>query len=54
VLDTINQDLLPAAADQRLVDSLNKMKSTVEAHLNEARSIQAELLKTSGTASTSR
>jgi putative membrane protein len=54
VLDSINQDLLPAAADQRLVDSLNKMKSTVEAHLNEARSIQAELIKTSGPASTSR
>jgi putative membrane protein len=54
VLDSINQELLPAAADQRLVDSLNKMKATVEAHLNEARSLQATLTKTSGPASTSR
>lgn len=54
VLDSINQELLPAAADQRLVDSLNKMKATVEAHLNEARSLQATLSKTSGPASTSR
>jgi putative membrane protein len=54
VLDSINQELLPAAADQRLVDSLNKMKAAVEAHLNEARSLQATLIKTSGPASTSR
>jgi putative membrane protein len=53
VLDSINQDLLPAAADQQLVDGLNKMKATVEAHLNEARSLQAELLKNSGPASSS-
>jgi putative membrane protein len=48
VLDAINQDLLPSAADQRLIDGLNKMKSAVEAHLNEARSLQADLLKTTG------
>lgn len=55
VLDTINQDLLPSAADERLIDGLNKIKATVEAHLNEARSLQAELLKTTGAApSTSR
>jgi putative membrane protein len=46
VLDALNQELLPAAADQPLVDGLNKMKSTVEAHLNEAKSILADLQKT--------
>jgi putative membrane protein len=48
VLDSINQVLLPAASDQKLVDGLNKMKKTVEEHLDEARSIQAELAKGSG------
>ena len=52
VLDAINQELLPGASDQKLVDALNKMKKTVEAHLDEARSIQAELSKSSGSANT--
>jgi putative membrane protein len=43
VLDTINNELLPAASDQDLVNGLNKMKDTVESHLKEAKSIQAEL-----------
>ena len=45
VLDSINQELLPAASDQKLVEGLNKMKKTVEAHLDEAKCIQADLLK---------
>lgn len=45
VLDTINQDLLPAASDEKLRDSLEDMKDTVESHLKEARTIQAELAK---------
>lgn len=52
VLDSINQELIPAAADQQLLEGLNKMKSTVEAHLNEAKTIQADLQKTGGTGST--
>lgn len=47
VLDALNQDLLPSAVDQPLIDGLNKMKSTVEAHLNEAKSILSEMQKTS-------
>jgi putative membrane protein len=47
VLDSINQELLPAASNEKLVDGLNKMKKTVEAHLDEAKSIQADLLKSS-------
>jgi putative membrane protein len=45
VLDSINQELLPAASNEKLVEGLNKMKKTVEAHLDEAKSIQADLLK---------
>lgn len=45
VLDTINRELLPAASDEKLRESLEDMKETVESHLKEARSIQAELTK---------
>jgi len=45
VLDTLNNELIPAATQQELVSGLNKMKATVEAHLQEAKSIQAELAK---------
>lgn len=45
VLDTLNNELIPAASDTELVSGLNKMKATVEAHLREAKSIQAELAK---------
>jgi putative membrane protein len=47
VLDSINQELLPAASNDKLVDALNKLKKTVEEHLDEAKSIQADLLKSS-------
>jgi putative membrane protein len=54
VLDTLNNELLPSATDQELVSGLNKMKATVEAHLTEAKAIQAELAKTSTSASSTR
>jgi len=44
VLDTIDQKLLPAATDQELIDGLNKMRSTVDAHLKHAKSLQAQLV----------
>jgi putative membrane protein len=43
VLDAIDRDLLPAASDAALIDGLKKMRSTVEAHLTEAKAIQAAL-----------
>jgi putative membrane protein len=46
VLDTIDQKLLPAAKSEDLVNGLKKMRDTVESHLKEAKSIQAELSKT--------
>jgi putative membrane protein len=45
VLDTIDQQLLPAAVDQQLIDGLKKMRATVESHLTEAKNVQAELDK---------
>jgi putative membrane protein len=54
VLDTLNNELLPSATDQELVNGLNKMKATVEAHLTEAKAIQAELAKTSKSPSSAR
>jgi putative membrane protein len=45
VLDTINNELLPAATDEKLRESLKDMKETVESHLKEARSIQEDLVK---------
>jgi putative membrane protein len=45
VLETINRELLPAASDEKLRDSLEDMQDTVESHLKEARAIQAELTK---------
>jgi putative membrane protein len=45
VLDALDNDLLPAATDQQLIDALNKMKATVKSHLQEAKTIQAELAK---------
>ena len=46
VLDTIDQKLLPAAKTEDLVSGLKKMRDTVESHLKEAKSIQADLTKT--------
>jgi putative membrane protein len=43
VLDTIDNKLLPAATDEKLVDELKKMRETVVSHLTEAKSIQQEL-----------
>jgi putative membrane protein len=43
VLEALDSELLPAATDQQLITSLNKMRATVEAHLKEAKIIQAEL-----------
>ena len=45
VLNTLDNELIPAATDQKLIDGLNKMKATVQSHLQEAKSIQAELAK---------
>lgn len=45
VLEAIDRQLLPAATDEQLVSELKKMRSTVEGHLTEAKSIQAELLE---------
>jgi putative membrane protein len=45
VLDTIDQQLLPAAVDQALMDELKKMRATVESHLTEAKNILDELDK---------
>jgi putative membrane protein len=47
VLDALNGELLPAASAPELVNGLNKMKATVESHLEQAKAIQAELAKTS-------
>jgi len=46
VLDTIDQKLLPSAKSDELVSGLKKMRDTVESHLKEAKSIQADLAKT--------
>jgi len=46
VLDTIDQKLLPAAKTEELVSGLKKMRDTVESHLKQAKSIQADLAKT--------
>jgi putative membrane protein len=43
VLDAIDKNLLPAATQQELIDDLKKMRSTVDAHLKEAKSLQAQL-----------
>jgi putative membrane protein len=43
VLETLDNQLIPAATDPSLKAGLNKMRATVEAHLREAKSIQAEL-----------
>jgi putative membrane protein len=41
VLDALDNELIPAATDQKLIDGLNKMKATVQSHLQEAKTIQA-------------
>lgn len=46
VLNTIDQKLLPAAKSEDLVSGLKKMRETVESHLKEAKTIQADLSKT--------
>jgi putative membrane protein len=45
VLDTLDQQLLPAAVDQALMDELKKMRATVESHLTEAKNVLDELDK---------
>lgn len=45
VLDTIDQQLLPAATEQAVIAELNKMRATVESHLTEAKRIRDELSK---------
>jgi putative membrane protein len=45
VLDTLDRKLLPAAKSEDLLTSLKKMRGTVDSHLTEAKSIQAELAK---------
>jgi len=45
VLDTIDQQLLPAATDQAVISELRKMRETVESHLTEAKKIRGELGK---------
>ncbi len=45
VLDALKNELLPAASDPQLVDELNKMKATVESHLEQAKAIQADIAK---------
>lgn len=49
VLDALDNELIPAATGPDLVAGLNKMKATVEAHLREAKSIQAELATSQST-----
>jgi putative membrane protein len=43
VLAVLDQQLLPAATNEDLVKGLKKMRETVESHLKEAKSLQAEL-----------
>jgi len=45
LLDTIDQQLLPAASDERLVAGLKQMRATVKSHLTEAQTVQADLAK---------
>jgi len=45
LLDTIDNQLLPAASDERLISGLKQMRSTVQSHLSEAQTIQADLTK---------
>lgn len=47
VLDTIDNQLLPASSDQALTDELTKMRATVSTHLQDAKDILAELQKNS-------
>lgn len=51
LLDTINGELLPAAMDEKLINGLTKMKATVEDHLKQAKSVQADLASRSSNAS---
>jgi len=43
VLDMLDHDLIPAAADQKMMDGLDKMRTTVATHLQHARTLQSEL-----------
>jgi putative membrane protein len=45
VLKLLDQQLLPSAKTEDVVKALKKMRETVTSHLEEARSIQAELAK---------
>lgn len=47
VLDTIDRQLLPSAKSQDVIDNLKKMRETVVSHLEEAKTIQADLAKSS-------
>jgi putative membrane protein len=44
LLDAIDKKLLPGATEQELIDGLNKMRNTVDAHLKHAQSLQAQLV----------
>jgi putative membrane protein len=48
VLKTLDEQLLPAASDQQLIDGLKKMREIVQSHLQEAKTIQAQLLQAAG------
>ena len=43
VLDTIDQQLLPSATTEKVIEALKRMRETVASHLEEAKSIQSEL-----------
>jgi putative membrane protein len=45
VLETIDQQLLPAATSPDLVDGLKKMRATVVSHLDEAKTVQGQIAK---------
>lgn len=45
LLDKIDQQLMPAAADQPLIDELKNTRAIVESHLNEAKTILQDLDK---------
>ena len=47
VLDAIDKQLIPAAKTPELAEGLKKMRTTVEAHLNEAKAIQSQVAQAS-------
>jgi putative membrane protein len=51
VLDAIDEQLLPAASDQALIQELKTMRDTVASHLTEAKTVHAQV-HTSGMTNT--